>query len=258
MAAWFIAGFISMLIGSTVSFIPTHLVELVLIVVGLIIGIAVLVRITPSPDSPEWNQSEWNQKTKTIPPSLRRPMYYLVGTLIVAFISAANVYMVVLATHAATSRSAEITLSVSYTGRDIGVLGRCSHNVQFRESTYPFMRYACISPEDFQIIHLGSRLQVSGSQSLMGFLPTSLRQCTPPLKCEQDDVVGDGVGVMQGFLYILLFVVIVCLSYLSWQITPPNRRFHEFVLPPLVAIGLAVALHLVCRFFHVLCLFNSP
>ena len=192
MTAWFIAGVISMLIGSAISFLPTDLVIFVLIAVGLIIGIAVLARLPASSDSPEWNQA-----MKTLPPPLKRAMFYFLVLLMLAFFSAANVYMVVLAAHAATSRSAEITLSVSYTGRDSGVLGRCSHYVGFTEDTFPFMQRTCISPEQSQIIHRGSRLQVSGSQSPMGFRPTSLRLCTPPLKCDQDNAVGD--GVMQVF-----------------------------------------------------------
>lgn len=247
MSAWFIAGIISTWIGSTIWFIPTHLVELVLIVLGLTIGIAYLVRITPSPDSPVWNQTEWNM----LPPSLGRPMLYILGTVVLAFMSAANVYMVVLATHAATSQSAEITLSVSSTGRDSGMLGRCLHYAVLREGAFPFMRRTCISPELFQIIHRESPLLVSGSQSPVGFRPRSLRLCTPPQKCEQNDAVGD--GALQVLLEILLLVTIVCCAYIGWRMTPPNRRFHTFVLPPLGTIGLVIALLLVCRFFHVLC-----
>ena len=120
--------------------------------------------------------------------ALRLPTHQGEEPLMFAFYSAANVYMVLLAAHAATSRSAEITLSVSYTGRDLGVLARCTHYVVFREGTFPLMRETCVSPEHFEIIHPGSRLQISGSRSPVGFRATSLRQCTAPLKFEQDDV----------------------------------------------------------------------
>jgi hypothetical protein len=247
-AAWVIASVISMLIGSAISFIPTHLVELVLIVLSLTIGIALLVQMIPSLDSPEWNKTELAK----LSPSLRRPLLYFLLTVMFAVMSAANVYMVVLATHGVTSRNTEISLWVSYTGRDAGVLGRCSHYVVFRDVTYAFMRKTCIPPEDISIIHPGSRLLVSGTQSLMGFRPTSLRQCTPPLICERDNVRA-GYGVMQGFRDVLLLVTIVCFAYVGWRLTPPNRRFHTYVLSPLGVIGLVIALLMVCRFLHVLC-----
>jgi hypothetical protein len=252
---WVIAGFISLLIGSTISFIPTHLVELVLIVLGLAIGIVFLVLVTPSQDSPEWNLGEWDQEMKTLPSFLRRPAFYFVGTIMVAFLSAPNLYMVVLATHAATSRSVEITLSVSGTNRGLGVLGGCSHSVTFMERTSLFMRDTCISPEDYQIVHHGSRLQVSGSQSLMGFRPTSLRQCTPPVNCQQTDVGDD--STIQAFLNILFVVMVVGVVYIGWQGAPPNVRLYQMALPILVAIVIAVGLHLVCQSFQVLCLVKA-
>lgn len=163
--AWLLSGIVSCGFGMDVPFIPADVVEVVLLVGSVGIGVAIY----------SWVFANEESKKKLAALSFAKRIAALsFMPFFVILPSFGNLYLISYSFHSAIAKGSVLSLTVSSTSQDIDLPGRCKYYARFSDVRFFYLRKMCLSLEEYKSIRAGMLVEVSGSQSPLGFRPTRM------------------------------------------------------------------------------------
>lgn len=173
---WLISGLISLGLGLDIPFIPSHSAELVLLLGSVVVGIALF----------SWAIANDGSKTKLAAlPLVKRIVALSFMPPMFILISFGNLYAISYWLHTTIANDSTQPLTVSSVNHDIDLPWRCKYYARFSNVGFFYLRKMCLSHEEYKNVRPHMSLEVSGSQSPLGFRPTSIvfvPSTNPPLQ----------------------------------------------------------------------------
>lgn len=104
----------------------------------------------------------------------RRLVAIAIGLIVMPFIGLGFPYLVVYAVHSGTGTAKDLTVTISSKNTNLPLPGRCSHYLRLEEMRFPFLRYVCVTPEQYELVSAGDIVLAPSTVSLVGLRHHSL------------------------------------------------------------------------------------
>lgn len=163
--AWLLGGMFGWVICLDLGFRPSSGVLWLMGLMSLLVGGGAFLMALSS------NQAQAN--LRKVGPA-RRVVAIASGLIVMPLIGLGSPYLVVYAVHAGTSAPMELNVTISSKNTNLPLPGRCSHYVQLKEMRFPFLRYVCVTPEQYAVVSVGDTVLASSTVSLFGLRHHSL------------------------------------------------------------------------------------
>ncbi|MDP2035200.1 MAG: hypothetical protein Q8K29_17490 [Polaromonas sp.] len=101
------------------------------------------------------------------------------GLVVIALIGLGFPFWVVYGVHVSKSASEILAVTVSSKGTNLSLPGRCSQYVRLEEMRFPFLRYVCVTPQEYERVSAGDTVLALSTVSPLGLRIHSLTFSDP-------------------------------------------------------------------------------